>query len=91
MSPLERAARAAADAFVVGYVGYTAAEREEDYFEEAVAENLELGSRIARAVLQAIREPSPAMVSANSDAAGPDDGRTIEDWRAMIDAALEEG
>ena len=46
--------------------------------------------RIARAIIAAMREPTEAMILANSDAAGPDDEQTKRDWRAMIDAALAE-
>lgn len=49
----------------------------------------------ARAVLQAIRKPSEAMLGATDnlsvepDAAGPRRGELF--WQAMIDAALDEG
>ena len=46
---------------------------------------------VVREVLTAMREPTEAMILANSDAAGPDDEQTKQDWRAMIDAALAEG
>lgn len=44
--------------------------------------------RAARAAIEAMREPTPRMALANSDASGPDDQQTINDWRAMIDASL---
>lgn len=44
---------------------------------------------IARAAIEAMREPTPTMIVANSDAGGPDDEQTRTDWRDMIDAALE--
>ncbi len=44
----------------------------------------------AKAIIELMREPTPEMILANSDAAGPDDQQTIDDWRAMIDAALRE-
>lgn len=47
-------------------------------------------SATARAVLQAIREPSDAMKRAGMDACGGD-GSVLDGYEAMIDAALEEG
>lgn len=46
-----------------------------------------------RAVLQAIREPSEAMLAAarEVDFLGPGESDSAGEWRAMIDAALEEG
>lgn len=89
MTPLERAAQAAQ-----GVID------EARKWGENPAEHSE---KIARAVLQAIREPSKSMKEAGAD--GPlttshgddesfdyvseDDAATC--WQAMIDAALEEG
>jgi hypothetical protein len=45
---------------------------------------------VAKVAIRAMREPTEAMILANSDAGGPDDEHTKADWRAMIDAALSE-
>ena len=46
---------------------------------------------VARAVLQAIREPTEAMIYANSEGGLGFNDQVVRDWQAMIDAALEEG
>lgn len=46
---------------------------------------------LVRAVMQAIREPSEAMIYANSEGGLGFNDRVVRDWQAMIDAALEEG
>lgn len=87
MTPLERAARAL-------HTIYT------DEKERSGARDMpswdELGddgrfyfTHRVRAVLQAIREPSEAMIEAASDEGGCD-GTHISVYRAMIDAALVE-
>ena len=82
-SPLERAAQAVRAEMAVqqpdgSYVIETPP-YDEAFFQD-----------IARAVLQAIREPSDAMCEA---AEYPNDYQGFErvTWRAMIDSALEEG
>ncbi|MBN9504970.1 MAG: hypothetical protein J0I69_02995 [Altererythrobacter sp.] len=79
MTPLERAARALCS--LDGNPENATMEGKplwQDYLPEA------------RAVLEAIREPSDAMLEV--DARRPDGSFYPEDhWRAMIDAALEEG
>lgn len=45
---------------------------------------------MAKAAIGAMVEPTEGMILANSDAAGPDDQQTIDDWKAMIQAALKE-
>lgn len=89
MTPLDRAARAALDEFGV-HLEDLAPGAEDD-----------IAQRVARAVLEAIREPSEGMVMA---ACGiyPTDGsepilddlvvdQNIEVYQRMIDAALGEG
>lgn len=79
MTPLERAARAI---YKLGDNGpYTLAEEDEQWHHHVDT---------ARAVLEAIREPSEGMVDAAQVAHGPEATyRTA--WRGMIDAALAEG
>ncbi|MEJ5979495.1 hypothetical protein WG901_22770 [Novosphingobium sp. PS1R-30] len=45
----------------------------------------------ARAVLEALREPSEAMLEAVYREMRFDDGTALKAWQRMIDAALEEG
>jgi len=90
MTPLERAARALY-------------ERGQDYRSPMTTlgdplpwEDLTTASRAryfagAHVVLQAIREPSEAMIYAHSEGGLGFNDQVISDWQAMIDAALEEG
>lgn len=81
-SPLERAANAIEHEFV------------ELADPDGPISSCGIAKRVARAVLEAIREPSEAMLDA-----GEENGQVPyepgifvrEAWQAMIDAALEEG
>ncbi|XKM40289.1 hypothetical protein A4U53_030625 [Rhizobium ruizarguesonis] len=83
-SMVERVARVAYEKMGFAYDGRTIMANGRPYGNWATA----LG--IARAAIEAIREPTEAMVLANSDAGGPDDQQTIADWQAMINEALKE-
>ena len=49
------------------------------------------GMEKARAILTAIRDPTPAMLKAGADAANPPDDCCVENiWVSMVDAALAE-
>ena len=49
------------------------------------------GMEKARAILTAIRDPTPAMLAAGADATNPPDDCCVENiWVSMIDAALAE-
>ena len=76
MTPLERAALAI---YQVDYPGQTL---------PGLTDDGSWHMEVARAVLAAIREPSEGMCEAGRTAVR-DDG--VPGWRAMIDAALEEG
>src|SRR5688572_5024787 len=78
MTPLERAARAV---YKLGDNGPYGPEDEDEQWHQHVD--------VARAVLQAIREPSEAMEEAGDSCLGLATSPVI--WQAMIDAALEEG
>lgn len=94
MTTLERAARAAFDAMQADGAGFG-----EPWDHALMARVRESYMVATRAVLTAIREPSEGMVRAggkNMDHEGatlPDElrDRALECWKAMIDAALDEG
>ena len=49
------------------------------------------GMEKARAILTAIRDPTPAMLKAGADATNPPDDCCVENiWVSMVDAALAE-
>ncbi len=80
MTPLERAARAVCERGWDGSPGYK--------WENISAAEKDEYRRDARAVLQAIREPSERM----ADAAIAEDSEDLRaQFRAMIDAALSNG
>ncbi|MGV1682927.1 hypothetical protein [Sphingopyxis sp. NJF-3] len=83
-SLLERAARAAEfadEAFVAQYPGPGVVARADPDWSKAVA----------RAVLEAIREPSEGMLSQGRLMWDEMEDMTADTWRAMIDAALKGG
>lgn len=87
---IERAARALWDQWCL----WAAPIREpKPSWDDLAPGNKDIGRRMARVVLAAIREPSEGMVDAGGKASNTEIG-SYEDatnvWRAMIDKALEQ-
>lgn len=89
ISPLERAARAVCDRY-----GHDPDSDDQVGLGEPGDVNWNMYEDDARAVMQALREPSEAMVRAG-DSQTPDyeqqTANVYDVWQAMLDAALEEG
>jgi hypothetical protein len=81
VSMIERVARAIATA-ELGPKG----EMEEYFWEK----HRELFLAQARAAIEAMREPTDAMIMATGDVGGPWDTGADADWYKMIDVALKE-